>query len=117
MNADTEEFLSHYGVKGMRWGVRKDRKSSGSSLKSTTQKPRTDTKTAKQEAKAKKFDAKAKDIQNKINALDKQPAPTPYRKKLIRMEKQELEQEKAIAVKAAKDTRDGKLTDRQKKSS
>lgn len=117
MGADTEEFLSHYGIKGMRWGVvKKDDTSSGSSSKSAAQKSRAETKTAKQETKAKKFDAKAKGIQDKINALDKQPAPTPYRKKLIRMEKQELEQDKATAVKAAKDTRDGKMTDRQKKA-
>lgn len=25
----TDDFLAHYGVKGMRWGVRKDRRSSG----------------------------------------------------------------------------------------
>lgn len=25
MNQTTEEFLAHYGVKGMRWGLRKDR--------------------------------------------------------------------------------------------
>lgn len=25
MNTNTEEFLSHYGVKGMKWGVRKKR--------------------------------------------------------------------------------------------
>ena len=31
MSKDTERFLQHYGVKGMRWGVRKDRPSGVSS--------------------------------------------------------------------------------------
>jgi hypothetical protein len=33
---DGREFLEHYGVKGMKWGVRKDRLSTGVSTESTT---------------------------------------------------------------------------------
>lgn len=30
---DTEDFLAHYGVKGMRWGVRKDRRAKSGAAK------------------------------------------------------------------------------------
>ena len=33
MTNDIDDFLAHYGVKGMKWGVRRDRGSSGSSSK------------------------------------------------------------------------------------
>lgn len=37
----TKEFLSHHGVKGMKWGVRKDRKSSSKGSQSSgTPKPK-----------------------------------------------------------------------------
>lgn len=33
---DTDNFLDHYGVKGMKWGIRKERESSGKKKKSST---------------------------------------------------------------------------------
>ncbi|QPL14663.1 hypothetical protein SEA_SCHWARTZ33_18 [Gordonia phage Schwartz33] len=36
MSVDVDEFLSHYGVKGMKWGVRKDRPTASSSAGSST---------------------------------------------------------------------------------
>ena len=42
--ADGEEFLEHYGVKGMKWGVRRERDESGGSNRASR-------KTAKREAK------------------------------------------------------------------
>lgn len=104
---DSETFLEHYGVKGMRWGVINKEPSS----KSNTQH-----KTEKKETKAKKFDQKSKDIQKQIDELKKQNPSTPYSKKVNRMEIRELEGKKAISDKAAQDVRAGKLTDRQKKA-
>lgn len=103
MNSYTDEFLSHYGVKGMRWGIRK-------------KEDRAEAKLDKRHAKAKKFDAKAKSLQDKIDALDENSETSSYKKRIIKMEKEELNKEKAVNVKAAKDIRDGKLTDRQKKA-
>lgn len=52
---ETEEFLEHYGVKGMRWGVRKDRDLLGSSgsLKEKIDKELSKPKTPEQERKIK----------------------------------------------------------------
>lgn len=35
-NSTDDDFLEHYGVPGMKWGIRKDRKSSGTKKKSST---------------------------------------------------------------------------------
>lgn len=42
MEGDVDGFLAHYGVKGMKWGVRKDRKSSGGRSSSKDEKTSVD---------------------------------------------------------------------------
>ena len=36
MTTDTEEFLEHYGVKGMKWGVRRDRSTTSTKPKKSS---------------------------------------------------------------------------------
>lgn len=79
--------LQHYGVKGMKWGVRKDRET-------------------RRENKAKKFDQKVSDINSKIDAHK-----GGRKKRYIR----KLESERDRYAKDAQRVRDGKMTTRQKK--
>ena len=79
--------LRHYGVKGMRWGVRKDRET-------------------RRENKAQKFDKKVSDINSKIDAHK-----GGRKKRYIR----KLESERDRYAEDAQRVRDGKMTTRQKK--
>ena len=79
--------LRHYGVKGMRWGVRKDRET-------------------RRENKAKKFDQKVSDINSKIDA-HKGGRKKGYIRK--------LESDRDRYAEDAQRVRDGKMTTRQKK--
>ena len=79
--------LRHYGVKGMRWGVRKDRET-------------------RRENKGKKFDQKVSDINSKIDAHK-----GGRKKGYI----QKLESDRDRYAEDAQRVRDGKMTTRQKK--
>lgn len=114
---DSVDHLEHYGVKGMRWGViNKDDTSSRAKVKMEAKASKEAAKKAKRETKAAKFDVKVKDLNKELAALEKRPAPaTNYAKSQVRIQKRDIETRRAEAQKAAKDIRDGKLTDRQKK--
>jgi len=65
MYIDSEDFLEHYGVKGMRWGVRKKDDQTSASVSTNTEKPIS----KRREEKAKEYDAKAARLNKQINAI------------------------------------------------
>lgn len=104
---EDSDFLEHFGVKGMRWGVINEVKPTGTNIEKAK------AKAAKREEKAAKHDLKAKSIQNEINLLDNTPGnPNSYYSKTY--QRQLLTEQKKASEKAAQDIRDGKLTDHQK---
>ena len=62
--ANTDAFLAHYGVKGMKWGVRNDDPSGGGKTK-----PKKPPKLTRKEVRAEKkafYDKKAHDLGNEV---------------------------------------------------
>lgn len=96
MIIDEDAYLAHHGVKGMKWGVRKEEK-----------------RTARREAKAQKFVTKANVAQDQIDSLISAHGGKLSVRNRGRVRK--LEAEKAQALKDAEAKRQGKLTDHQKK--
>lgn len=112
--------LKHYGVKGMKWGVRKDRET-----KAQRRRSREERKTQKRETKAKKFEMKASVFSKEIEAIDKQLDGLSRRSKWNPMVqatkadrkavKSQLIAERDRALKDAERSRNGKLTSTQRK--
>ena len=106
---ELDDFLAHYGVKGMKWGVRK--KEPG------TAKPKL-TKQEKREGRAKKFDDEAEVIRREIEtAFTKLQTPTTSRRqrRLARVKINELVPKMDQAKKDAESKRQGKLSKNQKR--
>jgi hypothetical protein len=102
MIIDEEDYLAHHGVKGMKWGVRREERAVG--------------RQAKREQKAQKFVAKADQIQDQIDSIRK--TKTNRSGKLSfghQRQVTKLEQEKKQALKDAEAKRQGKLTDHQRR--
>lgn len=112
--------LKHYGVKGMKWGVRKDRET-----KAQRRRTREERKTQKRETKSKKFELKASELSKEINAIDKQLDGLSRRSKWNPMVqvtkadrkaiKKQLIAERDRALKDAERSKNGKLTSTQRK--
>lgn len=102
-----DAILEHYGVLGMRWGVRKDKKTLAAEAAARR---------AKYAKKAEKYEEKSSELQKQIDKIDKNPARTGWGRGRQHKLKRELLAEKSIFDKAAKDKREGKLTDGQKKA-
>jgi hypothetical protein len=90
---EVNEFLEHFGVMGMKWGIRNDRKHS-------------------RRNRAKKNDAKAADYQKQIDALKTRPSNEFT---IMKIEKLNEDKKKELAIAKAK--REGKLTPSQRKVS
>jgi hypothetical protein len=102
MIIDEEDYLAHFGVKGMKWGVRREERAVG--------------RQSKREQKAQKFLAKADQIQDQIESVKKTKVTRSG--KLTaggRRQINKLEQDKTQALKDAEAKRQGKLTDHQRK--
>lgn len=102
-----DTFLEHFGVKGMKWGVRKKGEVSAE-------------KQAKRESKAKKFDEKAKVLQTKISAIDTRLANKThfydyYSRRGLKKQKSELSEAQQRALSDAEAKRQGKLSHNQRK--
>ena len=79
MDEEVEDFLAHYGVKGMKWGVvKKDKPSSDSKSKTKEVDPE---KAAKRKAKADDLRSKADDVQKQIDDLKANGGNTEYMRK------------------------------------
>ena len=112
--------LKHHGVKGMKWGVRKDRETKGQ-----RQRARQEHKTQKREAKAKKFELKASELSQEIKAIDTQLARlsnakrwnlgAQYLKSDYKAQQKDLTKRRDLAIKDAERSRNGKLTSTQRK--
>ena len=87
MDKVDEILLEHFGVKGMHWGIRNEKRQ------------------VRREARAKKFDTKARDIQSEIDKT------RPFRKRKIA----NLQEDKARALDNAQRKREGKLSKGQRK--
>ena len=86
--------LYHYGVKGMKWGVRHD-------------KDRKARRTAKREARASKYDKKAEEIQKQIDSLDRKSRSYSHKKKVL--EKQKAKYEKIAQIPNGKGDNHGRI--------
>lgn len=108
------EELIHFGAKGMRWGVRKEEKTSNrKSSKSETSKWSTKKRT-RVENRAKGHEATARKAQVEIDKLKANPS-TNHVGQINKTGKiRKLENERNKNLKAAKDLREGHLTDYQK---
>lgn len=92
-NEAVQDFLEHFGVKGMRWGVRKEGEHSA------------------RYNRAKKSDARAADYQKQINELNS--TKSSYYK-TVRIKELEQARDNELAISNAR--REGKLTPNQKKA-
>lgn len=102
MYTDPDDFLAHFGVLGMKWGVRKNRSTS-------------DIKKIREE-KAKKFVTKADTLNRKISDVQNVKTNFLYtpKKKFVELEKLTNKRDKALKNAEAK--RQGKLSSGQKKA-
>lgn len=101
--ADTA--IVHYGVKGMRWGVRKDEEAA---------KAKTAAKQAKRESKALKFEKRAAEYQKQINDIKKTPARNVLQRREQAQDIKSLTKSRDRAMKDAQAKREGKLTRNEK---
>lgn len=96
MIIDYDIYLEHYGVKGMQWGVRKERRAAA--------------KRAKRAGKAKKYLDEAKMLDTKISSLSSTKSTNSSRRKIAKLA---AKRNQALDDAVAKSQ--GKLTDKQRK--
>jgi hypothetical protein len=97
MSDPVEDYLAHYGVKGMRWGYRKSEEGIAATQ-------------AKREVKAQKFEGKAAALATRMTELQT-GRMTPGRKARL----MDMAKEHDIALADAEAKRQGKLSSKQKK--
>ncbi len=107
---EVDNYLAHYGIKGMQWGVRKADDSSGGGSSKKEKPPK-----KINEAKAKRFDTRAQVAQTQINLIQAHPSKIRYVQNQRNARVRELEFYRDQQKKNAKDVRDGHLTDGEKK--
>lgn len=104
----SEDFeLFHYGVKGMKWGVRKDR--------TAAKADRAEAKSVKNEAKAQKYDKRAQEYQAAIDRISSKPAKNWLIQEGIDKDIQELSKLRDRAINDASLKREGKMSSGEKK--
>lgn len=109
-NPPLEEVLAHHGVKGQKWGIRRNRDSSTGKVGSASPSVQ-----AKREAKAKEAQAVADHHQAKINELTaKLPNAKWYQRDSINRDIKIHTEVRDVALKDVQNHREGKLTEGQK---
>lgn len=109
--ASPSSALAHHGVKGMKWGVRKDDKPKGSSGKAAEEPKKINVK------KAERHERNAALAQKQIDAIDSAPASKwKYIQNQRATERQQWVQYRDKNIKDAKDVREGRMTDGQRKA-
>jgi hypothetical protein len=126
---ETDDFLAHFGVKGMKWGVRKEEALSGDSSVSSKQESRVQAKAAKtaeaemktaatqvkRNEAAKKYEMRADLAATRISELQNTSYKYKFQQRDANKQIHELEKIKATAIKDAEAKRQGKLSSNQKK--
>ena len=123
---DVDEFLAHYGRKGMKWGVVRSEKQLAQSPgaksppKAANEAPatkRAENKTAKREEKAQKFDTTAAELKKTKAVTEKklEKASNPISRHRAKSQIKDLEKEIETAEKDAAAKREGRLSTKQKK--
>jgi hypothetical protein len=107
----TPEELVHVGVKGMRWGVRKERETSDGKSAS-----RTERRQARRNRRADKHEAAADRAQVEIDKIKANPSRWVGIQRRRNEQARELERYRDTHLKAAKDLREDRMTDFQKKA-
>lgn len=120
MTGQVDDFLAHYGVRGMKWGKRND-KDSGSRDAASQGPTRGERREAKRENKAKTFDNRAGKLNVTIKDLDKEIRALPpgvrttYKRSILNNMREEHVVERDRLVKDAKSVREGRMTSTQKR--
>lgn len=114
MEEDLEDFLAHYGVKGMKWGVRKEEKRAERAQKREERAQKTK---ARREKRAGKVDVRIDAMRTRISELNAAEAKTKwnFRKASIARDRRDVQKNMNQAIKDAKAIRAGKFTDTEKK--
>ncbi len=105
---ELDDFLAHYGVMGMKWGVRNDETLGRGQVSAEKQ--------AKRDAKAQKYVNRASRTQTAINQLQAKKPRGYFDRKRIRSDLEELVKQRDQALNDAERKRQGKLSSGQKKA-
>lgn len=107
----TPQELTHFGIKGMRWGVRKERETSGRGKRSVISRLRANRK----DKRIKKAEADVVKAQTVIDRINSKPRSwNPYTNLIRRNQVRELQKYRDRRRKDAIDIRENRLTTRQK---
>ena len=109
--ASPSEALAHYGVKGMRWGIRNEDKPTGG-ISKMAKPPKPKKINVK---KAERHESNAAQAQKQIDVIRANPSKYRIAQRSKDNQVKELEDYRDKQLKAAEDVRAGKLTDGQKK--
>lgn len=112
-HAIENDELAHFGVLGMRWGVRKD--AGGSQERAQAKQNKIVERQKKRDARAAKWITKAEQYNSEIRRLDSAVVKNKRQQKRINKDKLELHKNAEEAVRNAEARRKGKLTSNEKK--
>jgi hypothetical protein len=113
INHDVDAFLEHYGIMGMKWGIRNAPKNLKKSFFGRQERIRS-TKAGTLEARAAKSKVRMSELNNEINALPG-GMKNAYKKSMIKSEYTLNQNQREKDLKQAKNVRKSRITPTQKK--